>query len=151
MADQQNAPDPGDTGSPGSIANSLFGGTGQVKNFADNAKHFLDEAKAGRWAVDEETGTHIRSGIADVQQELSAIRPELRYVQQAPMVGNDSYARKISQHMLASVDSDAQSLIPVFNMLYDGLDSLREAVDTAVKNYNASDEASTKHFAPFKD
>lgn len=151
VTDQQNSPDMGAVGNPDSIVAGVFGGTEQVKSFADNAKHFLDEAKAGRWAVDEETGAHIRSGIAHSQQVLSEVRQELWTIQQAPMVGNDGYAQKVAQHMLASVNSDEQSLVPVFNMVYDGLDNLRDAVDAAVKNYDSSDEAATKHFAPFKD
>lgn len=150
MSGQQNAPDANATDSPESIINGVFGGAEQVKSFADNAKHFLDEAKAGRWAIDEETGTHIRSGIAHVQQELSAIRPELSLLRRAPMVGNDVYAQKVAKHMLMSVDSDDQSLLPVLNMVFDGLDNLRDAVDAAIENYDASDEAATRHFRSFK-
>jgi hypothetical protein len=151
VTDQQNIPDASTAGSLESIISGVFGGTEQVESFAANTRHFLDEAKAGHWAVDKETGTHIISGVAHVQEQLSEVREELWAIERAPMVGKDFYAQKVAQHMLLSVNSDKQSLVPVFNMVYDGLDNLRDAVDAAVKNYDASDEAATKHFGPLKD
>lgn len=138
-------------GFAGSIAEGVFGGTEQVKTFADNAQHYLDMAKAGEWAIDEETGTHLRSGFVYALQQLADIRVRTRYLKVAPKVGNDAYARQVSQHMLASVNSDDQSLLPVFSTLEDGLAKWREAVDTAIKHYNAADESATKHFGPLKD
>lgn len=139
------------TGALGNIAQGIFGGTEKVKSLADTAQHYLDLAKAGAWAIDEETGTHLSKGFAYALEELSKIATRTHRLEQAPKIGNDTYAKKVSQHMLESVNSDEQSLLPVFNSLQDGLTKWQEAIDTAVKHYHAADEAATKHFGPFKD
>lgn len=138
-------------GALGDITTGVFGGTEQVTNFADTAQHYLDMAKAGDWAIDEETGTHLRGAFAYALQRLAEIGYKTHFLQQAPKVGNDTYAQRVSQHMLESVNSDDQSLLPLFNTLKDGLTRWQEAVDTAVKHYNAADEVATKHFGPFTD
>lgn len=134
-----------------SITKGVFGGEQQLKSAADTAQHYLDMAKAGEWAIDEETGTHLRSAFAYALQQLEEIKRRTHYLKVAPKVGNDTYAQQVSQHMLASVDSDDQSLLPMFNSLEDSLAKWREAVDTAIQHYNAADEAATKHFGRFKD
>lgn len=148
VADQQGS---GNAGGVGSAIAGVLGGGEQVQSFADGAKHYLAEAKSGHWAVDEETGTHLLNGIKQAQARVNDIRPRTGYLREAPMVGNDAYARKVAQHMVDSVDSDAQSLLPVLNAFYDGLASLQEAVETAIRNYDASDEAATKHLTAFQD
>lgn len=136
-------------GGLGDIAKGVFGGTEQVTSFADTAQHYLDMAKAGDWAIDEETGTHLRGAFAYALQRLAEITLRTSRLEQAPKVGNDTYAQQVSQHMLDSVNSDERSLLPVFSTLQDGLTKWQEAIDTAIKHYNAADEAATKHFGPF--
>ncbi|MFD2419012.1 hypothetical protein [Amycolatopsis pigmentata] len=138
-------------GGLGDIATSVFGGTEQVTSFADTAQHYLDMAKAGDWAIDEETGTHLRGAFAYALKRLAEVAARTHRLEQAPKVGSDTYAQQVSQHMLASVNSDERSLLPVFSTLQDGLTKWQEAIDTAVKHYNTADEAATKHFGPFKD
>lgn len=47
----------------------------------------LDAARAGDWAVDEETGSHLR---------------------RAPKFGNDHYAQLTADHFLQAMDARAQ-------------------------------------------
>ncbi|GLY64654.1 hypothetical protein [Amycolatopsis taiwanensis] len=138
-------------GSPGSIATGISGGDQQVKAIADAAQHYLDMAKAGDWAIDEETGTHLRSAFAHAMERLAQIGNKTYLLEQPPKVGKDNYARQVSKHMLASVNSDRYSLLPTFNAIKDALTKWHAAIDEAIRHYNATDEAATKHFGPVKD
>jgi len=122
-----------------------------VKSFADGAKHMLGEAQAGRWAVDEETGTHLRSAIVNAHKQFDGLRVRVDLLRQRPRLGNDPYAVQVAEHMRAAMDSDEHSLVPVFLALLEGLDSLREALDVAMRNYDAADEAATQRLGHLKD
>jgi hypothetical protein len=134
----------------GDIAN-VFGGEAKLKTMGDDAKRMLADAQAGKWAVDEETGTHLRRAITQMQDRLSEIGRNVFQLQRAPMLGNDAYAQTVAQHFLAAMDSDDQSLVKVFSAATDNLDTLRQAIETAISKYNASDEAATQRLGAFKD
>lgn len=126
-------------------------GDQQTKSVADAAQYLLDMTRAGDWAIDEETGTYLRKAFAEALAELTMIGNKTYLLERAPKVGNDAYAREVSQHMLESVNSDRHSLLPVFDGLQDTLAQWRDAIDVAINNYDAADEAAPKHFGPFKD
>ncbi|MEU0509919.1 hypothetical protein [Amycolatopsis sp. NPDC006125] len=137
-----------------SVASAITNAVGspeQAKSFADGAKHMLGEAQAGRWAVDEETGTHLRSAISHAHGQLDALNARIELLRRAPKLGNDAYARQVAEHMRAAMDSDAQSLVPVFKALLEGLDNLQQALEVAMRNYDAADEAATQYLGRFKD
>jgi len=108
-------------------------------------------AQSGRWTVDEETGTHLRNAILNTQKQLDQLGARVWQLQQAPRLGHDNYARQVSEHMRKAMDSDDQSLVPVFRTLMAGLSDLAEALETAIHNYAAADETATHHLAKFKD
>lgn len=134
-----------------SITDGVFGGEQEVDAVTDAAQHYLDMAKAGEWAIDEETGTHLRNVFAYALRRLGEINAKTYRLEQAPKVGNDKYAQQVSQHMLDSVNSDERSLVPVVYAIQDALTKWHEAVDEAMKHYSAADEAATEHFGAFKD
>ncbi|NIH86168.1 hypothetical protein [Amycolatopsis granulosa] len=47
--------------------------------------------------------------------------------------------------------SDDQSLVRVFEAAQELLETLRQAIDTAISKYDASDEAATRAVSEFKD
>lgn len=49
------------------------------------------------------------------------------------------------------MNADDQALVPVFNKTKESLITLGEAIDEAIKHYNASDQAATLHLGPFKN
>ncbi|NIH82460.1 hypothetical protein [Amycolatopsis viridis] len=130
---------------------NVVGGPEQVKSFADDANRMLEEAQAGHWAVDEETGTHLRSAITTMQNRLDQLAPRVGFLRQTPRLGHDAYAREVAEHMRRAMDSDNQSLVPVFEALRAGLEKLRQALDIAMEKYDAADEAATKHLGQLKD
>jgi len=140
-----------DTGNVGDALKNAVSSPDGAKTFADSAKHMLGEAQSGRWAVDEETGTHLRRAISHAADQLSRLEYRVQRLQQAPKLGNDSYAVTVAEHMRKAMDSDDQSLVPVFRMLTAGLSDLTRALDTAMQNYAAADETATHHLAKFKD
>ena len=134
-----------------SAITAAVGGPEQAKSFADGAKHMLGEAQAGRWAVDEETGTHLRSAMVNVHKQLDGLRIRIDLPRQRPKLGNDAYAVQVAEHMRGAMDSDERSLFQVFLALLEGLDNLREALEVAVRNYDAADEAAVQRLGRFKD
>lgn len=70
-------------GSLGSALTDIFGGEQQANQMAEDAKTLLADAKAGKWAVDEETGTHLRRGITQMQDRLAEISRRIYRLQQA--------------------------------------------------------------------
>jgi hypothetical protein len=130
---------------------AALGSEEQLKVMGVEAQRMLDTARAGDWAVDEETGSHLRRAIVQMQQRLSAIEVNISRLQRAPKFGNDDYAQLAANHFLNAMDSDDQSLVRVFYALVQNLDSLVQAIDEAVSRYDASDEDATKHLGKFKD
>ncbi|WP_158881432.1 hypothetical protein [Amycolatopsis anabasis] len=142
----------GDSGS--AFLQSVVGGLGdakQVNAFADGAKDLLGKAKAGGWAISEEGGAHFLNALKAAEKQHQDISKRLGQLQQAPMLGNDQYAQTVASHVLTAMDSDEQSLVQVMLKFREGLDAIREAIETAKKNYNAADEAATKRLGVFKD
>ncbi|HET6503494.1 MAG TPA: hypothetical protein VFG87_22315 [Amycolatopsis sp.] len=134
-----------------SITAAIFGGDRQVTTMAEDADRMLDDARAGKWAVDEETGTHLRQALVEMQQRIAAISSRIHLVTLIPKLGNDAYALTAAQHFHAAMDSDDQSLIPILLQTDHVIDKLRMAIETASRNYDASDEFATRNFGPFKD
>jgi hypothetical protein len=128
-----------------------FGSAEQVNAFAGGAKNLLGQAKSGGWAINEEGGSHFLGAVKEAQKQLLEVAPRLDSLKRAPMLGNDDYARVVAEQVRAAMDSDDQSLVPVFNKFYEGLDLVREAIEIAKKNYRAADAAAVKRLGEFKD
>ncbi|GLY65004.1 hypothetical protein [Amycolatopsis taiwanensis] len=82
----------------GSAVAGIFGVGQQVNQMAEDAKKLLANAKAGKWAVDEETGTHLKRAFTQMQDRLNDIAGRLWRLERAPMLGNDDYAKAVAQH-----------------------------------------------------
>ena len=129
----------------------IFGGEDKLTAMNADAKRMLADAQAGRWAVDEETGSHLRRAVTQMQDRLMEISRRIYLLQQAPKLGHDQYAKEVAKHFLAAMDSDEQSLVRVFFAAQEMLVSLREAIDIAISRYDASDEAAVQALGAFKD
>lgn len=129
----------------------VFGGEENLNAMHADAKRMLADAKAGKWAVDEETGTHLRRAVTQMQDRMREAAVRIDRLQVAPKLGNDAYAKTVAAHFLAAMDSDERSLVRVFLAARDMLDSLRQAIDIAISKYDASDEAAAEALNKFKD
>ncbi|MFD4251798.1 hypothetical protein ACFWQL_18860 [Amycolatopsis thermoflava] len=132
------------------VAN-VFGGEQQLNTMNTDAKRMLADAQAGRWAVDEETGTHLRRAVSQMQARLGEVAPRIYILQQAPKFGNDDYAKRASAHFLQAMDSDDQSLVRVYQAAREMLETLRQAIDIAVSKYDRSDDAAMQALQKFRD
>ncbi|WP_431921101.1 hypothetical protein [Amycolatopsis tucumanensis] len=130
---------------------AAFGDREQLKAMASTAQQMLADAKSGRWAVDEETGTHLRRAISQMEERLADIGVNIQRLRRRPKFGNDDYAQQAAAHFQAAMDSDQNSLVPVFETVRENLKHIREALDIAMSKYDASDEAATRYLGKFKD
>ncbi|WP_435121561.1 hypothetical protein [Amycolatopsis thermoflava] len=129
----------------------VFGGEANLNAMHADAKRMLADAKAGKWAVNEETGSHLRRAVTQMQDRMTDLAQRIQRLQQAPKFGNDDYAKRAAAHFHAAMDSDEQSLVRVFLAAKDMLDSLLQAIEIAISKYDASDEAATQALNTFKD
>jgi hypothetical protein len=129
----------------------VFGGEDNLNAMHAGAKRMLADAKAGHWAVDEETGTHLRRAVRQMQDRMIDISLRIGRLQQAPKFGNDEYAKTAAAHFLAAMDSDDRSLVRVFHAAQEMLTSLGEAIDIAISKYDAADDAATEALKAFKE
>ncbi|MEV5299193.1 hypothetical protein [Amycolatopsis methanolica] len=129
----------------------VFGGEANLNAMHADAKRMLADAKAGNWAVDEETGSHLRRAVTQMQEQMSRIAQRIDRLQRAPKFGNDDYAKRAAAHFLAAMDSDERSLVRVFLAAQDMLGNLQEAIEIAISKYDTSDEAATQALTIFKD
>ncbi|NYI93618.1 enoyl-[acyl-carrier-protein] reductase (NADH) [Amycolatopsis endophytica] len=129
----------------------IFGGEDTLNTMKADAKRMLADAKAGHWAVDEETGSHLRRAVTQMQERMIDLSLRIGRLQQAPKFGNDEYAKTAAAHFLAAMDSDEQSLVRVFHAAQEMLTSLGEAIDIAISKYNASEEAASEALNAFKE
>lgn len=127
-----------------------FGDREQLREMGDQARHLLAEAKSGGWAVDEETGTHLRNAIARAEDRFSRIAINIDRLRNKPKFGDDEYAQRAAAHFQAAMDSDQRSLIPVYEAVLDNLRTIREALDIAISKYDASNEAATQYLGKLK-
>ncbi len=125
--------------------------TGQLQAMEADTKRLLASARSGNWAVDEETGTHLRRAITTMLERLAGIEENVRRLKRAPKFGNDEYAKTAAAHFQKAMDSDENSLVPVYEALRGNLNQLVYALDEAMARYDASDEAATQYLGRFKD
>ncbi|MEU0468404.1 hypothetical protein ABZ215_30755 [Amycolatopsis sp. NPDC006131] len=129
----------------------VFGGEENLNAMHADAKRMLADAKAGKWAVDEETGTHLRRAVTQMQDRMMDVSRRLYLLQQAPKLGNDQYATQVAKQFLAAMDSDERSLVRVFLAAQEMLGSLSQAIEIAISKYDASEEAATEALNTFKN
>ena len=141
----------GTTNSVAAEVAGIFGGEDKLNAMNVGAKQMLADAQAGRWAVDEETGSHLRRAVTQMQVRMDALSLRIHRLQQAPKFGNDEYAKRAAAHFLAAMDSDEQSLVRVFFATQEMLASLLQAIDIAISKYDASEVAATQALNTFKD
>lgn len=72
-------------------------------------------------------------------------------LKQAPKLGNDQYAQQVASHFLTAMYSDDRSLVRVFELARETLDTLQEAITTAISKYDAADDAAKQALSTFKD
>ncbi|MEV5297536.1 hypothetical protein [Amycolatopsis methanolica] len=130
---------------------AAFGDREQLKAMGDQAQQLLAQAKSGGWAVDEETGTHLRNAITQAEDRLSRISLNIERLRNKPPFGNDQYAQQAAAHFQRAMDSDQQSLIPVYQAVLENLRTIREALDIAISKYDASNDAATQYLGKLKD
>ncbi|MEV5298535.1 hypothetical protein [Amycolatopsis methanolica] len=118
---------------------------------AADTQRLLDSARSGGWAVDEETGTHLRLAVTTMLERLTEIQQNVDRLKVAPKFGNDDYARQAAEHFRLAMDSDEQSLVKVYEALKVNLTDLVTALDEAMARYDASDEAAIQRLGNFKD
>ncbi|MDQ0376353.1 hypothetical protein [Amycolatopsis thermophila] len=82
----------------------VFGGEDNLQRMNADAKRMLADAKAGKWAVDEDTGTHLGRAVTQMQDRMRQAAQRIDRLQVAPKLGNDEYARKVAAHFLAAMD-----------------------------------------------
>jgi hypothetical protein len=117
--------------------------------FTDGAKALRQIAEEDGWAVSEEGGEHFLKAVEDAQRTMTGLTARVRNLSQAPKLGEDLYATQVAGHMQQVLDSDEQSLLPVFHKFMEGLDETREAIKTAMTNFDKIDEAATRKFGSF--
>ena len=142
------------TDNPSDVATqvaNVFGGEQQLNTMNADAKRMLADAQAGNWAVDEETGSHLRRAVAEMENRLGDINPRLYLLKQAPKLGNDPYARQVAAHFLTAMNSDDQSLVRVFEATQELMSTLRQAIEIAVSKYEAADNEVAETLSGFKD
>lgn len=61
------------TGDIASQVAGVFGGQQQLNTMNTEAKRMLTDAQAGRWAVNEETGEHLRRAVSQMVDRLADI------------------------------------------------------------------------------
>nr|WP_208406759.1 hypothetical protein [Amycolatopsis granulosa] len=115
-----------------------------------DAKRMLAEAKAGSWAVNEETGSHLLRAVTQMQDRLRDVGQRVFRLEQAPKFGDDQYAKQAAKHFLAAMTADDRSLVPVFRAAQEMLETLRQAIEIAISKYDTSDEAATQALTTFK-
>lgn len=66
----------------GQIA-AVFGGKEQLNTLHAGAQRMLASAQSGGWAVDEETGSHLRRAVTQMQDRLNEIGQRIYALQRA--------------------------------------------------------------------
>ncbi|RZQ60742.1 hypothetical protein [Amycolatopsis suaedae] len=128
---------------------SVFTDEEKVEEFAGGAQKLLAEAKNGDWAISEAGGQAFIEALEQAKQDLTEAAKQLPNLLRSPELGNDPYAREVAGHVLASLDSDDQSLALTFKNFQISLNDMHEAIKIARSNYDAADDESKQSLGPF--
>jgi hypothetical protein len=116
----------------------------------DDAGHAGSEAggRVGGFAISQAGADAYVKAIDDALFDLEGVALDLQDLQQETKLGTSPDAQKISQYNMESAMGGAGTLgiVPAIDQLRTALQDARAAMDQAVKNYRAVDDASANAY-----
>lgn len=124
--------------------------TATVDRFHAGASQFKELAQQGKFAVNEDA---MKAFIKVCDRFLEGWENQRQYLKlltkPAPM-GSSEYARQVAEYNAKVASGDERALIPNFELMAVGYQTMREALAIARRNYNEADSESDVSFKSFK-
>ncbi|MGH3518708.1 MAG: hypothetical protein ACRDQ7_15075 [Haloechinothrix sp.] len=121
-----------------------------VDRFHEGATQFKELAKQGKFAVNEDAMkafTKVCDMFLDGWDEQQF---NLRILAQPARMGSNEYARKIAEYNVKVANGDERALIPNFELMAEGYQTMKEALVIARRNYDEAESENDISFKSFK-
>jgi hypothetical protein len=121
--------------------------TDDAKRINEGAQQFKALAENGGFAINEEGLLRYRKVCDIFLDGYDNIRHEVGKLATKAQMGSSDYARKVADFNVKVANGDEQSLIPNLELMKDGFEKAREALEIARKNYQETEANHSQSFA----
>lgn len=122
-------------------ASSAVFGLDQASSFNKQAHDIKESADNGSWAISEE-GMNEYQKVCDLfLHEYEKIRNDLTLLSRRVKLGSSPYAYTIADFNVTVATGDEKSLVPNLELMKDGYEKLREALEIAHNNYDENEDS----------
>src|ERR1700716_4190802 len=147
------APAAGDAGAnflAGLAAASPFS-TDDAKRINEGAQQFKSLAESGGFAINEEGLLRYRKVCDTFLDVYNAVQYDLQVLAKQAQMGSSPYAYKVAEFNVKIAAGDEQSLIPNLELMKQGFEQAREALDIARRNYRETEDVHNQTFAKLNE
>jgi|SRR5699024_7517127 len=150
--DKSIAEQQGDTGNAGDGGNDQGGVGGildseSVTEFNKQAREIKEAADNGGWAINEDGMKVYREACNEFLDKYTDMIDKARTLQYQVKLGSSPYAKQVAQFNVTVANGDERSLIPNLELMRDGYEQLKQALETAQRSYDENEESVTQDVA----
>ncbi|MBA0124194.1 hypothetical protein H0B56_01400 [Haloechinothrix sp. YIM 98757] len=118
----------------------------QVERFESGATRLKEMAAGGQFAINEEGMRHYLKAIDLFLDGYHEQMRNLYELTQRAKLGSSPFAHTVAEHNLRVIDGDEKSLIPNLRKMRAAFEDAREALMSARRNYDETEEAHSMAF-----
>jgi hypothetical protein len=118
------------------------GGEPASKSIMESMVNFAKTAAEGGFEISEKGGDHLLKAIDDFQNWINDQSHRIGLLEQERRLGASNGAKVIGP-FVQRVASDDQGFITQLRALGDSLDKARDGIELAIKNYRATEQATS--------
>src|SRR5699024_5212327 len=126
------------------LGDNLFDTDG-AKKINDQATSVLGSANEGGWAISEEGAKVYIKACDEFLDRYEEMIKKAQQLTKQVTLGASPYAYQVAGFNTKVADGDENSLIPNLQLMQDGFQKLKEALQDAQNNYNEEEEAVVQH------
>jgi len=112
-----------------------------AKRVSEGGQKLKALAEGGGFAVSEAAYQRLLAACDAFTEGYAKQRGKLYALTNQVDMGTSDYAVKVAQFNVTVANGDDQSLVPNLEMMADGIQQAREALEIARKNYRATEDA----------
>jgi hypothetical protein len=124
--------------------------TDDAKRINEGAQQFKTLAEGGGFAINEEGLLRYRKVCDTFLDGYPAIARDVYKLTEQAQMGSSDYAYKVADFNVKVAAGDEQSLIPNLELMKDGFEKAREALEIARKNYQETESDNSQAIAKLK-
>lgn len=131
----------GDDGPVGQAAVGNILDSKSVSDFNKQAHDIKESADNGGWAINEDGMNVYRKACNEFLDRYEEMIDKARRLEYRVKLGSSPYAYAIADFNVTVANGDERSLIPNLELMRDGYEKLKAALETAQKSYDENEDS----------